>query len=183
MSRKSRLFDGTLAIAALAAGALAFQTTNVLAVSSDPPPKPRPKLDCSKPENKGKAACANKRHELSDDELFYAGYWLARKGDFKLALHYLGQAKSTTDPRIITYIGYSHRKLGHWDVAMGHYARALAINPDFVVARGYLGEAFVERGEHAKAAEQLDEIAKRCGTTCEEYKTLAGVIAKAAPKG
>ena len=117
--------------------------------------------------------------ELRDDELFYAGYWLARKGDFKLALHYLNQAENKSDPRILTYIGYSSRKLGHTEAAMGYYAQALAVKPDYVVARAYLGEAFLQSGEPAKAAEQLALIEKQCGTTCIEYKELSSAMAKA----
>ncbi|MFM9942730.1 MAG: tetratricopeptide repeat protein [Hyphomicrobiaceae bacterium] len=137
-----------------------------------------PKVDCSKPANKNKAACKNKHRELSDDDLFYAGYWLARKGEYTLALHYLNQAQDANDPRIQTYIGYATRKLGDWNQAMMHYTRALEANPNYTVARAYMGEAFLQKGDKAKAVEQLGEIAARCGVTCDEYKELADALAK-----
>ncbi len=131
---------------------------------------------------KGEPKCGSKKNpcrgEIRDDELFYAGYWLARKGDFKLALHYLNQAENKSDPRILTYIGYSTRKLGHTEEAMGYYARALEVKPDYAVARAYLGEAFLQMGERGKAAEQLALIEKQCGTTCIEYKELSAAMAK-----
>ena len=170
------------AATALAVGSL-LPIGSALAVSSDPPPKPRPSIDCSKPENQNKPACKNKLKELNDDALFHAGYWLARKGDYKLALHYLEQSSDLNSARVLTYIGFANRKLGNWDTAMGYYDRALAVDANFTVARGYLAEAYLERGETAKAAEQLSEIGRRCGTACDEYKELASAIAKAQPRG
>lgn len=166
----------------LAAGAFVATGTVALAQKGAPAPEPKPRIDCSKPANQNKAACKNKNQELNDDELFYAGYWLARKGDFKLALHYLNQAENPADARILTYIGYSTRKLGRVDEALGYYARALEANPNYTVARAYLGEAYLERGERAKAEAELAEIASRCGTTCEEYKELSQALAKDAAK-
>jgi tetratricopeptide (TPR) repeat protein len=164
-----------------AAVALAFGTT-VLAAPSSPPP-PRPKIDCSKAENQKKKACANKHRELSDDDLFYAGYWLARKGDYALALHYLNQAANENDVRILTYIGFTTRKLGDVDKAMGYYHRAIAIDANYTTARAYMGEAFLQKGNRAGAEEQLVEIGRRCGVACDEYKELAEALAKHSSKG
>lgn len=176
----SRLLSTVLAAAAAMAFAFAA-SVEAQAQKGNPSP---PKIDCSKPANKNKSACKNKHHELSDDDLFYAGYWLARKGDYQLALHYLNQARDLADPRFQTYIGFATRKLGDWDQAMIHYARALATNPDYTIARAYLGEALLQKGERAQAVEQLGEIAARCGTTCDEYKELSEALAKdAAIKG
>lgn len=161
---------------AIALTGLVGFTAPAYAQKGEPPP-PQPKIDCSKKENRKKAACQNRNSELGDDELFYAGYWLARTGDFKLAVHYLSQSRSD-DPRILTYLGYSLRKLGGAGQAMTYYERALAANPDYTIARAYMGEAFLEQGAREKAAEQLVEIEKRCGTHCAEYKELAAAMAK-----
>lgn len=117
-----------------------------------------------------------------DQQLYYAGYWLARTGQHAEALTYLNQAK-VLDERILTYIGFATRKLGDSPAAMGFYARALAMNPNYTVARAYLGEAYLEQGETVKAREQLAEIAVRCGTTCVEYRELDAEIAKRVAKG
>ena len=75
-------------------------------------------------------------------------------------------------------IGFSLRKLGRVDEAMGYYQKVLAAHPDRTNTRQYLGEAFLQKGEPAKAKEQLAEIAKRCGVACEDYQLLADEIAK-----
>ena len=118
------------------------------------------------------ARLASARH---DAELFYAGYWLAKSGSYAEALDYLRKAESP-DERILTYIGFATRKLGDVDGAMVFYNRALAKNPDYSVARAYMGEGFLARGEATKAVEQLGEIEKRCGKSCAEYADLAGHI-------
>lgn len=109
-------------------------------------------------------------------ELFYAGYWLARTGRYEEALGYLSLADKS-DERVLTYIGFATRKLGNVDAALPYYAAALKKNPNFSVARAYLGEAWLSKGEPAKAKRELAEIGRRCGETCAEYADLAGHIA------
>ena len=112
---------------------------------------------------------------MPDTELFYAGYWLAKNGKYKEALSYLGRA-TKKDERILTYMGFATRKLGDVDAAMPLYAAALALNPDYSVARAYRGEAYLTKGLSEKARAELAEIERRCGTTCAEYADLAGHI-------
>jgi tetratricopeptide (TPR) repeat protein len=123
---------------------------------------------------------------MPDKELFYAGYWLAKGGQYAQALGYLNLAR-VKDERVLTYIGFATRKLGDVDAALPLYAKALALNPNYSVARAYLGEAFLTKGEPEKAKAELAEIRDRCGTTCAEYADLSGHIARyeagAAKKG
>jgi tetratricopeptide (TPR) repeat protein len=114
---------------------------------------------------------------MPDQELFYAGYWLAKNGQYREALGYLNLAK-VKDERVLTYIGFATRKLGDVEAALPLYASALKLNPNYSVARAYLGEAFLTKGEPAKAKAELAEIAQRCGTTCAEYADLSGHIAR-----
>jgi tetratricopeptide (TPR) repeat protein len=166
---------------ALAAAALVAAPGEALAQKGDSTPKPA--IDCNLKKNQKKAACQNK-HKLDDEELFRAGYWLARDGHYAEAIDFLSHARSDSDPRILTYLGFANRKLGNVDVAMGFYARALAADPNYTIARAYLGEALLLQGERAKAEGELAEIAARCGPGCEEYKELADAIARHdAPKG
>jgi hypothetical protein len=106
----------------------------------------------------------------SSADLFYAGYWLARTGKYQEALGYLTLADQN-DPRVVTYIGFATRKLGDIDAAL-----PLKLNPNFSVARAYMGEAFLQKNEPAKAKAELAEIATRCGTGCAEYLDLAAHI-------
>ncbi len=114
---------------------------------------------------------------MSDTELFYAGYWLARSGQYMEALRYLKLAKFP-DARVLTYIGFATRKLGDVEAALPLYAKALDLNPNYSVARAYLGEAYLTKNEPEKARGELAEIEKRCGKTCAEYADLAGHIAR-----
>jgi tetratricopeptide (TPR) repeat protein len=128
-------------------------------------------------DTEGWRACVGEvRAEMPDKELFYAGYWLAKTGHFQEALAYLTRARNK-DERVLTYIGFAKRKLGDVDGALPYYAQALAKNPDYSVARAYLGEAFLTRREPEKAKAELAEIEKRCGRSCAEYADLAQHIA------
>ena len=144
-----------------------------LAVADQPPSPPEPK---SKPKPKPKPK--PKDSSLNQDQIYSLGYWQAKRGEYATALETLRTATDQADPRVQTMIGFALRKLGQVDDAMGYYFKALATRPEATTTRQYLGEAFLQRGEPAKAKEQLAEIAKRCGTTCEDYTTLAEEIAK-----
>ncbi|MEO1020063.1 MAG: hypothetical protein AAFY56_20590, partial [Pseudomonadota bacterium] len=56
------------------------------------------------------------------------------------------------------------------------YQKALDANPDYILAREYLGEGYVKLGKMDLAREQLTEIGTRCGTACEEYLLLSQAI-------
>ena len=145
------------------------------------PPAPAP--DKCKQYKEGSAdwkRCQSQTKKLhEDDESVYArGYRLAKAGEYTLALDVLRSAERQSDPRIQTMIGFSLRNLGMVDEAMAYYRAALSANPELTSTRQYLGEAFLQKGEPAKAAEQLAEIARRCGTECEDYTALAAAIAR-----
>lgn len=112
---------------------------------------------------------------MADDELFYAGYWMAKNGRYRDALGYLTLARDR-DERVLTYIGFATRKLGHVDEALPLYRAALKRNPDYAVARAYLGEAFLSQGASDLARAELAEIARRCGVDCPAYVDLDGHI-------
>jgi tetratricopeptide (TPR) repeat protein len=156
-------------LSAVLAAAVACGAATLTAVPAFAKGEP---VDCSKKANKNKPECKKNREDLGDNDLYYAGYWLARAGKYEQALTYLNQAKNPEDPRFLTYIGFATRKLGDHDKAMGYYDRALAIDANFVIARAYLGEAFLDKGELSKAVDQLGEIERRCGTSCIEYQEL-----------
>jgi predicted Zn-dependent protease len=169
-----------LSACAIVLTAVAFAPSASFAVPDDtPPPKPKPKpkpasKDKDKDKNKGK----DKTGSLSDDHVYSLGYWQAKDGEYAAALDTLRSARNQNDPRIATMIGFSLRKLGRVEEAMGYYNSVLAAHPDRTTTRQYLGEAFLQIGAPHKAKEQLSEIAKRCGVGCEDYRLLAVEIAK-----
>ncbi len=116
---------------------------------------------------------------LSDEELYQQGRALAKEGHYDWALDVLALVQNQNDPRVLNYVGYSHRKAGRLEIGINYYRKALAINPNFVLAREYLGEGYVAAGRVDLARIELAEIEKRCGLGCEEYKDLAAAIASA----
>lgn len=160
------------------------------AVSGYSPPvsaffdEPAPKVDCSKKENRSKPQCKKSQlgpgsdpapalaRRAPGDEVFFAAYGLARAGQYAAALDILKTADQS-DPRVLNYQGFATRKLGDVDGALPFYRRALAIAPDYVLARAYMGEAYLQKGQTAEARGQLAEIERRCGRVCAEYVDLA----------
>jgi len=115
---------------------------------------------------------------LDNDDLYAQGWKLAKSGAYEKAIELLSYADQD-DPRVLNYLGFSHRKMGKLDKGIAYYQEALAIDPDFVLAREYLGEGYVSAGKLSLARAELDEIEKRCGQDCEEYQELAAVIESA----
>jgi protein involved in temperature-dependent protein secretion len=78
----------------------------------------------------------------------------------------------------LNYRGYVTRHLGRVDEGIGYYLRSVKLDPRYAQVREYLGEAYVIKGDMAKAKEQLAVIRTICGNTeCEEYEDLAKAIA------
>ena len=74
-------------------------------------------------------------------------------------------------------LGFSNRKSGRMDVALGYYRKAVATDPDFSLVREYLGEAYIQLGMMEKAREQLTQIERICGSrVSDEYGQLASLI-------
>ena len=121
---------------------------------------------------------APKQGLLDDDSLYEAGRGLAMAGRYGEAITVLGYVANKADPRVLNYLGYSHRKSGRIQVGLGYYEEALRINPDYVLAREYLGEAYLTLGDLASARDQLNEIHKRCGKGCREYSLLSQELAR-----
>jgi Flp pilus assembly protein TadD len=126
---------------------------------------------------KYRLACVKlKADVLPDVELYQQARQLADQGEYEWALDHLNLARNQQEKEVLTYTGYANRKAGRVETGIAYYQQALAIDPDYVEAREYLGEAYVLTGFTSKAQEQLAEIAKRCTTKCGAYETLQGFI-------
>ncbi len=119
----------------------------------------------------------NRSENNADDKLYLQGRALAKSGEYAKAIELLKTADQT-DPQVLNYLGYSYRKSGDLTTGIKYYKLALAIDPDFVLAREYLGEGYVKAGRIDLAKLELAAIEKICGTACEEYIDLAAVIEK-----
>lgn len=129
---------------------------------------------CVSAEDLGKSGKTN-----SDKQslIYDQGKALAKAERFEEAIAMLKLAPDQGDPRVLNYLGYSHRKLGRMDEALGYYHAAVGRNPDFSLVREYLGEAYIQLGLLEKAREQLSEIERICGSrSCSEYGELAELI-------
>lgn len=128
--------------------------------------------------DQAKQLCVRKDSSLMDDrELYVAGRALAKDGQYQEALALLQAIGNKHDAMVLTMIGYSKRKLGDVDTGIDFYHQALAIEPDNINTREYLGEGYVSLGRMDLAQVQLDRIEQVCGTTCEQYEDLSAAMA------
>ena len=181
---KRLVFSSALSAAIVLIASFGVSTVGIAPAGAMSDPPDNPSVDCRKRKNKKKKECRRRSsNQLDDDQLYQSGYWLAQAGKYDEALVQLRKAKNQNDPRILNYIGYTTRKLGRIEEAMTYYRKALSINPDYTVARAYLGEAYLEQDQLDMAKGQLTEIEKRCGTSCVEFTELSEQIKSYAATG
>jgi tetratricopeptide (TPR) repeat protein len=171
-------FSGLLVVSSFAAG-------------DAPAPKPVTKMtDIEKAEKKCKETkgkvwnkktkkCVDAQQGSLDDESIYeTGRYLAKIGRYDEAITILNYVANANDKRVLNYLGYSYRKSGQLDVGLKYYKASLAVDPDYVLVREYMGEALLQMGDIAGAKAQLAEIEARCGKTCEPYVDLSAELSK-----
>jgi tetratricopeptide (TPR) repeat protein len=126
--------------------------------------------------NSAKKKCVSNQSRLDDHDIYENGRALALAGRYDEAISVLVMASDKTDPGILTYLGYAHRKSGRIGVGLGYYQEALINNPNATLTREYMGEAYLQLGDLAGARQQLAEIGKRAGTASREYGMLSEQI-------
>ena len=75
------------------------------------------------------------------DPTYVAAEKAVKAADYRDAIALLDKVVGA-DPKnanAFNYLGYSYRKLGDFDRALGHYQQALKLNPDHRGAHEYLG--------------------------------------------
>jgi len=111
-----------------------------------------------------KKRCVNPQgSELETDTLQDAVRELAYAGRYLDAQGVLRAMPDQTDDRVLTYWGFTHRKLGNLELANAFYEDAIARNPDNILARSYMGQGFVAEGRVDDAIAQWREIKARGG--------------------
>lgn len=80
-------------------------------------------------------------------------------------------------PDVLTYLGFTYRKLGDRDRAQAFYRQALEIAPDHRGVLEYFGELKVERGDLAGARANLARLDQVCRFGCYEAEELRRWIA------
>src|SRR5262245_45168423 len=154
---------------------LAWSVPGQAFLGGDDDDRPTKKCPSGKVWKSGK--CVSQRSDaLTDEDRAHAGRELARDGRFNEAIAVLEMVADKNDARVLTYLGYSHRKLGDVDLGISLYKKALEIDPENVDTHEYLGEGYVTKGQLDLAYLELVEIEKRCGTSCEEYRALEKAV-------
>jgi len=127
-------------------------------------------------DKKSKKCVKQSSMNMKDSELIEQAWALAKKGEFDAGRALFSAVVDKRNPEALNGLGYTNRKLGYFSDAIGYYKQALAIDPDYAQAREYLGEGYVTMGKIDLAREQLAEIGRICGATCEEYADLKDTI-------
>jgi tetratricopeptide (TPR) repeat protein len=153
----------------IAALALSLLPAAAFAASTDDNAAPTPtqtSTDCTGSQvwdDKTKTCVDAKSGRFDDDTLFGAVRELAWAGRPEDALVVLSAMREGESDRVLTYLGFAHRAAGRLEEGLVWYDRALARNPDNLLARSYLGQAYVLMNETDLAAAQLVEIRARGG--------------------
>ena len=151
------------------APALAFGSSS----SSTPPPKCNAGYVWSTADKK----CVKKTSELlTDDDLYLQARAYIEDGKYDIALDLLQRVKDQNQARVLNFMGFTHRHLGHNDIALGYYKKVLAMNPDHRGANEYLGELYVKEGKLDLAKKQLAKLDKICPSGCKEFDELKVAI-------
>jgi tetratricopeptide (TPR) repeat protein len=113
---------------------------------------------------------------LGDDALYEAARELAYFDRADDAVVLLSQMSDQNQPRVQNYLGFANRKLGRMDAAMMHYQAALRLDPDYVLARSYMGVGLMESGNIGSARIELAQIHMRAGTDNRAYRLLSEAL-------
>ena len=105
----------------------------------------------------------DKTSYLDLNTLYKAVRELAYAGRYSEAIQVLDNMPDQESDQVLTYRGFTARKLGHVQLANIFYQRAIHANPNNLLARSYMAQGFVENGNKVSAIKQLREIQKRGG--------------------
>lgn len=119
----------------------------------------------------------------SGDRAYVQAVRLINQGRYDDALVALKAAQQVFGPHpdVLTYTGYTYRKLHLYDKAEAYYRQALAIAPNHVGATEYYGELMVVRGDMAGARRMLAKLETVCTFGCVETEDLRRWIDKGGP--
>ena len=131
------------------------------------PPKPTETTKTCKGKrvwDEQKKRCVRPRKSsLNQEQLLGAARELAYAGRQEDAQAVLSAMADQQDSVVLTYWGFTHRKLGNSELAQDYYDQALARDPDNILARSYMGQGLVEQGNFGAALIQWKEIKSRGG--------------------
>ena len=80
------------------------------------------------------------------------------------------------NPEAFNLLGYATRKSGDARGALQYYQQALALDPKHIGAHEYIGEAYLELNDLAKAEEHMRKLEDLCSFGCRESRELKAAI-------
>ncbi|MFY0311402.1 tetratricopeptide repeat protein [Leisingera sp. D0M16] len=150
------------------AAALTLPVAAIAASGNDwNPPKPSETTKTCKGkrvwDDEKKRCVRPRKSSLNQEQLLGAARELAYAGRQEDAQAVLSAMADQQDSLVLTYWGFTHRKLGNLELAQDYYDQALARDPDNILARSYMGQGLVEQGNYDAALVQWKEIKARGG--------------------
>ena len=101
------------------------------------------------------------------------------KQDWPTAISLLQKvtAKEPKNPEAFNLLGYATRKSGDARGSLQYYQTALSLDPKHLGANEYIGEAYLQLNDLAKAEEHLKRLDELCTFGCKEQAELKAAIA------
>ncbi|MGX9354326.1 hypothetical protein ACS3SW_03955 [Roseobacteraceae bacterium S113] len=104
------------------------------------------------------ACVAPQDSRLDDDTRYEAVRELAYHGALDAAQAVLASMSDQSEPRVQTYWGFTHARMGDLDAGLRHYQAALKSDPSNILARSYMGQALLANGQRGAAFKQYRAI-------------------------
>jgi len=175
-------------LSSLALAAVMASGTTVFAVGDDdetPPQPTKTTIECEGDQifDAETETCVDAdKQSFNDDDRYDAVRELAYAGAYDRARMVIAAADNARDARFLNYKGFVARMEGKMDIAVMYYAAALRADPDYILARSYMGQGLVQMGDKSAAKAQLSEIAARGGAGTWAHTALANaIIGRAVP--
>ena len=161
---------------------VALPTAGFAAGSSDDDEKPEPTetvMECPDGQiyDAEQELCVEAKEEaFLDTDRLNEAHSLATYGRAVSAMAILDTLEQPDTSKAQTIIAFTARKLGDMDKAMGHYDRALELDPNNILAMSYMGQGLLKSGDEVGAYTQLQKIAMVDGKDNWPYRALRDAI-------
>ena len=168
-----------ISLARLTALALCLPLAVQAAGTETPPVKTQTSADCTAGQvfDEKTQSCTDARESRLDDATrIEAARELAAFDRPAEALVVLSAVTRQDTPEVLTLRGFATRKAGDFEAGRKLYEAALAIDPDYILARSYLGQGLVEQGDRAAAEVQLAMIRTAGGRGTWAERSLAETL-------
>ena len=159
--------------------ALAMPVSAFAAGGDSSPPKDTKTKTCwgKRVYDEAKGRCVKpEQSSLNQDQLMDAVREKAYAGRYDDAIGVLDVMTDQQGDMVLTYRGFTARKLGNLELANMYYQQAIDANPDNILARSYMAQGMVEAGDKLAAMMQLREIRARGGSGTWAEQSLASAL-------